>query len=253
MKWIVTGIESSGKSLLLAMKAIELVERNSKWYQQQVDYLKKYGQIKFQEKYKREVPRKRPIAIKAAMSKKFDEFASEMGVEIIYFTHKHELILLGECDVIVDEVASLWNARAWQEMSMEETDWINQAAKSGVEIYGASLDFAMVDKQFRMLTNRLFYVKKTIFASARPAATRPPIKRIWGLCLYWEMDPKKYDEAKAEFEREQTIPSWFTIQRKYCELYDTNRKIPRSETMPFRHIARRCGDPDCTFHKVTHV
>jgi len=253
MKTIYTGIESSGKSLMLAMKAIELVERNAKWYERQVKDYEKLGPIAFMEKYKRETPVKRPIAIKAPMSKKFDDFAAELGVIIVYFNHKHELILLRECDVIVDEVASLWNARAWQEMSMEETDWINQAAKSGVEIYGASLDFAMVDKGFRMLTNRLYYVKKTIFASPRPSATKPPVSFIWGLCLYWEMDPKKYDEAKAEFEREQTIPSWFTIQRKFCELYDTNRKIPRSETMPFRHIARRCGDPECTFHKVTHV
>lgn len=252
MKVIYSGLESSGKSLKLAMKAIDLVERNAKWFQrQQKDYVE-LGAEEFERKYSYAMPKARAIASNMPFSQKFLDFAQELGVPIQYWHHKYELIKLEDVDVICDEVANYWNSRMWQDMTTDELQWLSQGAKRGIEFYGASQDFAMVDKGFRRLCNELFYIKK-LTGSPRPTPTRPPVKRIWGICLYWAMDPMSYDEETAKFQREQTIPGFFYIEKKYCELFDTNAKVIRSELLPKRHVVQKCELPNCEFHKVVHI
>jgi len=252
MKYIVTGLESSGKSLKLAMIAEKLLIRNKNWLtRQQTDY-RKLGPAGFLKKYRRETPYARPIASNMHFSKIFEERATRANISIKYWRHKHELILMEETDIICDEVANYWNSRMWQDMSTDELQWLSQGAKRGIEFYGASQDFAMVDKGFRRLTNRLFFIYKVI-GSARPSATKPPVNRVWGLCLVFEMDPRLYKEDEAVMQRKSLIPDWYTIQKKYCELFDTNERIKRSEAIPLRHVERGCELPECTFHKTMHV
>lgn len=252
MKYIVTGLESSGKSLKLAMIAEKLVARNSIWLKkQEIDY-KKLGPMGFQKKYKRETPYARPIASNMHFSEQFTAVADKNRIPIIYWRHKHELISLEECDIICDEVANYWNSRMWQDMSTDELQWLSQGAKRGIEFYGASQDFAMVDKGFRRLTNRLFFIYK-IIGSRRPSATKPPVRSVWGVCLVFEMDPRLYKEDEAVMQRKSLIPDWFTIQKKYCDLFNTNERIKRSEAIPLRHVERECELEDCEFHKTIHV
>jgi len=90
--------------------------------------------------------------------------------------------------------------------------------------------------------------------SDRPTATRPPVKKIWGICMMREMEAKGYkeDEAKIKGQIVQ-FPEFFTIQRKYCEIFDTTQKIKKENTMYLRHIHVKCSDPNCTFHAIKHV
>jgi len=70
------------------------------------------------------------------------------------------------------------------------------------------------------------------------------------------LDPQKYDEKKKKFQSEgifNWLGGWFTIQRKYCELFDTRFFLKRSQPLPLKHIERYCGDPDCNYHKIMHV
>jgi len=232
MKVIYSGLESSGKSLKLAIETVSLIDRNAKW-------LKKSGIV-------------RPICSNIKFTEKLENYAKEKGIPVNYWQHKDQLIRLTECDVIIDEVANYWNARMWQDMTTEELQWLSQGAKQGIEIYGGSQDFAMVDKGFRRLCNHLFFIRK-LCGSRRPAATKPPVKRIWGICLIWELDPMAYDEEKSKFAMHSMLPSWFYIERVHCELFETNRKITKALPLPFKHIERGCEDEDCTFHKVQHV
>jgi len=98
--------------------------------------------------------------------------------------------------------------------------------------------------------NHLYHIRKLV-GSPRPSATRPPVKKIWGLCLVRELDPNGYDEDK--FKVKSIIPSIFTIRRKYCDIFDTNQKIIRSNTAPYKHIERDCEDPNCIYHKTLHI
>jgi len=192
-KTIFSGLESSGKSLLLAMTCTELVYRNSKW--------KKRSGID------------RPIVSNMFFTEAFETWAFAMGVPIKYWTNLDDLIKVTNADVICDEVGNYFDSRLWADLSLDVRSWLAQGGKAGIEFYGAAQDFAQVDKSFRRLCNKLFLVRKLI-GSGRPAATKPPIRYIWGLCMVSELNPREYNEDKKKFVSGGVIPSFFTIQRK---------------------------------------
>jgi len=232
MKVIYSGLESSGKSLKLAMQVVELVHRNAKW-------LKRSGIA-------------RPIFSNLQFTEEFRRYAEGKGIELQYWHNVHELVDLANCDVIIDEVANYFDARMWQDLTLDARMWLSMGAKMGIEIYGSAQDFAQVDKAFRRLVNELYHISKLI-GSRRPSPTKPPVTRIWGVCLIRELDPMAYDEEKSKFQKQSILPNWFYIKREYCEIFDTTQKIQRSKPMPFRHIARNCEEQNCGFHKVSHI
>jgi len=226
-KIIYSGLESSGKSLKLAMEARRLLERNASW-------LKESGRV-------------RSIASNLKFSVSFLEEARSKGIPIEYWKDLDELVLLENCDVLMDEVGNYFDSRGWGELSLDVRRWLTQGAKCGVEIYGTAQDFAQVDIAFRRLVNHLYHIRK-VAGSRRPSATRPPVKRIWGLCYMRQLDPVGYDEAK--FKSISLIPDFFLITKRNCEIFDTNQKIVKSKPAPFRHIVREC--PVCHIEKVFH-
>jgi len=239
MKIIFSGLESSGKSLRLAMMAERLVNRNSHWFDR--------------------TGIKRSIVSNLPFSEPFRLWADKVNVPIKYWKHLHELVHFDNCDVICDEVGNYFDSRMWQDLSLDVRVWLSQGAKAGIEFYGSAQDFAQVDKAFRRLTNGLLEITKFI-GSPRPAATRPPVKHIWGICVMRELDPRAYSEDKKKFASALALPKFFLIQRKYCEIFDTNMKLARGTHPPLRHEQVYCehcvemgGDGRCTFHKIVHV
>jgi len=234
MKVIYSGLESSGKSLKLAMTAVKIAERNAK-------YFEKTG-------------KKRPIVSNMKFSNEFEAYLRDvLNVPFSYWQNIDELVLLENADVFIDEVGNYFDARLWADLSQDARRWLTQGAKTGIEIYGSAQDFAQVDKAFRRLVNHLFYIRK-IMGSARPSATKPPVKKIWGICLVNELDPQTYDEVKSKFQNRGLMDfSFFFIERQFCEIFDTNQKIVRSKPATLRHIERSCELPDCRFHKTVHL
>jgi len=234
MKVIFSGLESSGKSLRLAMEIGDIVHRNAKW-------LKKSGIA-------------RPIASNLKLSKEFEDYMKNLGLPpVIYWENIDELTKLSHCDVIIDEVGNYFDSRLWSDLSLDARRWLSQGAKAGIELYGSAQDFAQVDKAFRRLVNHLFYIRK-IFGSSRPSATRPPVTRIWGCCMMTELDPLGYDEDKKTMKSGgMQIPSFFWIERRYCEMFDTTQIIKKSKTPALKHIEYSCEDPVCSFHKTAHI
>jgi len=218
------------------MQVVDLVYRNSKW--------KKKSGIT------------RPIASNLQFSDKFFWYVTEkLGIPIIYWRDLAELEKLEQCDVIIDEVGNYFDSRMWSELSLDVRRWLTQGAKSGVEIYGSAQDFAQIDKAFRRLVNHLFHITK-LLGSRRPSNTKPPVKRIWGLCAMKELDPMGYEEDKSKFKPKTLVPSFFFIERKYCEIFDTTQKILRSKPYPYRHVVRECEIPNCPHlghKKIQHV
>lgn len=243
MKIIWSGLESSGKSLKLAMVVVDLVERNSKWYAKQKKDFEESPET-FATKYNRSEPYARPIASNLRFSDDFYEWSvSTMGVPIQYWQNLEDLEKLEQCDVIIDEVGNYFDSRMWSELSLDVRRWLTQGAKSGIEIYGSAQDFAQIDKAFRRLVNHLFHVTKLI-GSRRPSNTMPPVKRIWGVCSVKQLDPMGYDEDKSKFAPVSLIPSFYFIRREYCEIFDTTQKIQRSKPYPYKHIERFCERPE---------
>lgn len=231
-KIIFSGLESSGKSLQLAMLTSEIAYRNSDWK-------KKSGVT-------------RSIASNLRFSKSFFDFVTiELEIPIIYWDNIDELIKLQDCDVLIDEVGNYFDSRMWTDLSLDARRWLTQGAKSGIEIYGTAQDFAQVDKAFRRLVNELIHITK-IVGSRRPSNTKPPVNYIWGICMKRHLDPLGYEEDKKQFQA-NGLPSFFFISKKYCEIFDTTQKILRSKPMPYKHQEKTCELDNCGFMKVTHT
>lgn len=231
-KVIFSGLESSGKSLKLAMTAEKILFRNAKWKE-------KSGIV-------------RPIYSNSPFSEGFLQTAEELGIPILYWENLDDLIVLRDCDVFIDEIGTYFDARLWADLSLDVRRWIQQGAKMGVELYGAAQDFAQIDLAFRRLTSELYLIQKWL-GSPRPSNTKPPIKRIWGLCIMRELNPQSYDEKKKEFADTGllNIPKFFWITRHACELFDTKYFIKRSKPLALKHLEREC--PDCGIKKISHV
>jgi len=222
------------------MTAVSLVKRNSKW--------------------NKITGKNRPIISNMAFMPTFEEYAKSMGVELRYWKNLDELVRVEEADVLCDEVGNYFDSRGWESCTLETRRWLTQGAKTGIEFYGAAQDFAQVDKAFRRLVQHgdLKLIGK-IIGSKRPAATRPPVKRIWGLCYMQSLDPRGYDEDKKEYSG-GVIPRFFLIRKKYCEIFNTSQKLVRSDPALLKHEVRFCerhpdkgGDGKCTFCKVIHA
>lgn len=234
MKVIFSGLEGSGKSLKLAKIVIDIAYRNAKW-------LKESGIA-------------RPIASNLFFSDEFYTYVTkELGIPIKYWSNLDELVTLVDCDVIMDEVGNYFDARSWSDLSLDVRRWLTQGSKQGVELYGSAQDFAQVDVSFRRLVNNLVHITK-IAGSRRPSNTKPPVKRIWGVCMTRELDPQGYDEnKKTPITAGALSMKFFTIRKSDCEIFDTKQKIKKSLPLAMKHIERECEDPNCTYHKVVHI
>jgi len=205
-KIVYTGMESSGKTLMLARKASECLERN-------INHLKKYNYMV-------------PIVSNVKFNPVFEDKAKAAGIDIVYWENLDELIQFESADVFIDEVGNYFDARGWENLTLDIRRWLTQGAKTGVTIYGAAQDFSQVDKAFRLLTNELYHIRKLV-GSARPSRGRPPSKKIWGFCMVRELDPHSYDDK--EFKPISIFPSGFFIRKKDTDIFNTNQKIVKSK------------------------
>lgn len=104
------------------------------------------------------------------------------------------------------------------------------------------------------MVNNLFEITK-IIGSPRPSNTKPPIKTIWGICWIRELQAKNYKEDDKK--NIDIIGSFFWIQKKFCDIFDTTQKIEKSAPTKLKHIERFCehfNNPNhtCQFCKTIH-
>jgi len=217
-KVVFTGEEGSGKSLEMAKLAHRLIYRNHHWLQ------------------KTKIPR--PIVSNMQFSKGFHLLAEKKGIPILYFKTISELITHTECDVFIDELGKYFSARQWQDLSLDALSWITQGGKQGVKMYASTQDFSQIEKTFRLLTSRVFIVKK-IIGSVRPMKTRPRVKFVWGLYMTSRVKPSSF---KGDDMTMETVgwPQIHRIKKRDCAIFNTAQKIAKSPPMPLEHIERRC-------------
>jgi len=239
---IFTGLPGSGKSYKLGRTVVEILYRNKKAYEKAEDY---YWTTKLPVLT---YPRRRILYTNLKLT---DQVTSEFGSFIRTWSDLRELTPLRDCDVIIDEVATYFDARLWETLSLEMRRWLAQHRKFGIEIYGTSQDFAQVDKAFRRLTSDLVYLTK-LMGSRDISATKAPPRFIWGLCLVRELDPTVYDEQKSKFSA-TGFPRFMWISRKGTEMFDTRAEVRLSSALPLKHLDKVCELPNCSFHKTIHV
>lgn len=216
-KEVWTGLESSGKSLALSIKAEEVLKRNIKWY-------KIVG-----------IPR--TMAFNTPMSPKFVELIRSHGIKYVEFKNLRDILGMDECDIFIDELIKFFPANGANGLSREQLDFITQGAKSGVYLFACSQDFSQVHKQFRLLVNEVHIVTK-IMGSRRPMKTSPPVKFIWGLCMIRDVAPSSFKGDSATMESLDMFPRLFFIHKEDCERYDTSYKVPLSK-LPLKVVRKQ--------------
>jgi len=235
MKIVWNGKESQGKSLMLSKKADEIMRRNAKWVAMGLP--------------------PRTMVFNQPMSKEFENQVRKRGVGYLQIKNQSEFLFMEQIDLFLDEVIKYFPARGSEPLSMEQLHFLSQGAKSGIQIYGASQDFSQVHKQFRLLVNEVYVVKK-IIGSHRPMKTAPPVKRIWGMCYARQVKPESFRGDSVTMET-KGFPSFFFIDREDCERFDTEYKIPQSE-LPLKKLRKQRerfdGDEETqAFEKVKFV
>jgi len=247
---IFTGLPGSGKSYKLGRLVVDVLYRNRRAFEKAEKALCKEHRCdaKPEAAHQHEAPPRRIVMTNLKLS---EEVEQEFPEYIRYWTELRELTPLRDCDVVIDEVATYFDARLWETLSLEMRRWLAQHRKFGIEIYGTSQDFAQVDKAFRRLTSNLLYLSK-IAGSRDISATKPPPKYIWGICLVRELDPTVYDELKSKFAT-TGIPKFMFITRKGTSIFDTRAEVKMSSALPLRHLERICELGHCDFHKTMHV
>lgn len=234
-KQVYTGLEGSGKSLMLASDISLVVIRNVKWHATGLPPRHIYSNLLFA-----------PHLIERALSG---------GIEIRPWKNLEDLVTLSDCDVVIDEVGNYFPAQSWATLPMDVRKWFTQGNKTGVEVYATAQDFAQVDKNFRRLTTKLYEITK-IMGSRRPTSTKPPVRYIWGLCMVRDLDPRGYKED--DIKKDKTgLPSFFFIAKDICSLYDTRQTIEVIRHRVLRHDIAICNHINadgslCGHKKVTH-
>lgn len=249
---VFTGLPGSGKSLKLADTLVTLLYRNRRTFQKRAKLWQENPQNKiFWDETRQEFvpPTRRLLWTNLQFRPKVEE---EFKNYIRYWQDLRQLTSLKDVDVAIDEIATYFDARLWETLSLEMRRWLSQHRKFGVEIYGTAQDFAQTDKAFRRLTSHLFLLKK-IIGSADISPTRPAPRWIWGFVVVRELDPTTYDEQKSKFANNTILPSWMWITRAATEIFDTRAEVRMSSALPLKHLEKACELPNCTFHKTVHV
>jgi len=226
---VFTGLPGAGKSLKLASTVVDVLYRNRKYFQKTGSRRILYTNL----------------SMSAEVLAEFDGFVKP-------WTELRELVALRDCDVVIDEIATYFDARHWEHMTLEMRRWLAQHRKFGIEIYGTAQDFAQADKAFRRLTSDLLYLTKLI-GSRDISPTKPTPRWIWGIVLVQSLDPTVYDEQTSKFNKGGAIPRIMFISRQRASIFDTRAEVKPSTSLPREHVVYTCELPSCAFHKVVHV
>lgn len=239
---VFTGLPGSGKSARLARTVLRILYRNKRYYEKQMKaYEGAAGELP--------LPVRRQVWTNLKLASQVEETYSDY---IQYWTDLRQLTPLRDVDVIIDEVATYFDARLWETLSLEMRRWLQQHRKFGIEIYCTSQDFAQVDKAFRRLTSDLLYLTKLV-GTRDLSPTRPPPRWVFVMSLVRSLDPTTYDEQKSKFGSRDIWPRLMFIAKHDVEIFDTRAEVKLSNALPLKHIERVCEDSACSYHKVQHV
>jgi len=226
-----TGLESAGKSQLMAVEAWKILKRNIRWIKKR----EKLG-LPF-------IPR--TMAFDTPMSPHFIETIEKYGMKYQHFFNLTDLPA-SQVDIFINEINKFYPQRGNEPLNRDQAEFLSQAAKEGVDIYFCCQDFSQTHKQFRFLVNELYHVVK-LFGSPRPIASAPPVNYIYGLVLYWRISPSSFKGDNASMKVEginRFFPSFYWINKEDTELYDTLYRVKGSALFPIKMVEQEYHNID---------
>lgn len=230
------GDVGSGKSLNQADTVLWLLERS----------------VKIQKKYNLPL---RPVWCNFHMSQairnKYPDrlFTWHNPLTMIFEDYPMNTKIRKSFDCVWDELAVELPSDKWKDTHIEIRNFFAQHRKRGVQIYGNTQDYMMVDINARRMATRVFESFK-LFGSRDPDPTLPPIKHVWGIVAKWELDKRLIRQDAQDRKRVEFFPSITLITKKLVEAYDTTEDIKPAD-IELKHIEKRCGV--CGELKIRHA
>jgi len=216
-----------GKGICAGARLYELGER-SKWIE------KKLNKIRY-------------IYVNYKLNPQSDWF-KKYGKYYKYWTEPIELLEVRDADVIIDEIGSIFPADGWKDTPKSIRKFFTHFRKRGIEIFGFTQDYGMVDINYRRIVNVVYQSFKA-FGSSDISATLPEVKHPWGLIVLYELDIESL-HRDGDLERVGGLPSWELIRKKYVEMYDTREEIVVSLDVDLPHVVKVCRT--CGYREEAH-
>ena len=161
---------------------------------------------------------------------------------VFYWKEADELVKIESGIILMDEAQVYFNSRKWSELDPRMQYKLQQHRKDGLDIWGTCQNEARIDTVMRELVTHYYLCNK--FFGSREGA-----KRVWGLirCAIF------YPEEIKKTQRRHIVSEWYTIRKKFCEVYDTNAKISydQEEVYPWKHKKYFCSV--CKKEEVVHL
>jgi len=230
---IYEGNTGQGKSYMLSLHVMKLLKRNARWFKR-----KKTKEL-------------RRVATNMSVS---NSIVQKFPNGIVYWNDLEQLTGLRECDVIFDDMATYLDSQRWSETPNSVKRWLRLHEHYGCDIYGNAQDFLTIDPSVRRLTSTLHRVTK-VFGSRRPSATKPRVRKIWGILFIREVDKSQRDIDDTKRHYKGLFRLEF-LKKDICKVFDTTQDMIAGEYPPVHAIVRECVDDFCPQfpHKIVkHV
>lgn len=224
--YIYNGLPGSGKTTKLASVAISLFKTNKKIFE-------KYG-------------RRRMIISNMKFSEKIE---TEYTGFYTYWNDLDELIKFKDCDIIIDEIQVYFDSSQWKELGLDIKRFLQIHRHLGINIYGTTQDFKMVDIAMRRLTKKAYWCRKMI-GSRDISATLPDIKNPWGLIMLREIEFESFTSDVQEYKF-ALIPEFLFITKKLTEYFNTREEIENQSIGKLKHKIKKCSE--CGLTKIYHI
>jgi len=170
--------------------------------------------------------------------------------QMIFSDYPENKTIRRNFDCVWDEMAVELPSDRWKDTDPNVRRFFAQHRKRGIQLFGNTQDFMMVDINVRRMITHVFQTRK-IIGSRDPSATLPPVGIIWGLVLIWELDKALIRENADKREHVTLFPEILWITKKLALSYDTGEDINKAEKMRLQHIEYRCDK--CKYVKREHI
>jgi len=258
--YIYNGLPGSGKTTKLASIGLSKLKRNKKLYIGLVkNYLKEQGvEVADLKGFDLSKPLPAnwvvpdlPKRLLVSNIKFSSDVESEYEGFIDYWSDPAELVKKRDVDILWDEVATYLDSTQWANVPLELKRFLQLHRHYGIEIWGTTQDFGMVDISMRRLVKGAYLVRKVI-GSRDKSATLPPVKNPWGMIWIREIDQSSVNDKREDYKLE-LIPEFLFITKRLTSAFDTTQELKPGKYPPLRHVIRFCNEPGCNHSRVTHI
>lgn len=176
-------------------------------------------------------------------------FADEWQEYLQFFTNLDDIANFREADVYVDDISMRLDSRGWEYLTQGARQWLYGSERFGCDFYFTAQKFSRVEITFRLLTDVVYLCTKT-WGSPRPTATKPKVKRIWGIINVLDI-PKSVFQAEKFNQDELGGGKMKWLSRKFTDIYDHKNISLSSDYADLTYIERWCRSEKCP--KAPHV